>query len=607
TRDFLSYSPYMARGPSCTGSVMRVVTTTVVATLLIAAGAAAAPASPNRTAVGVRSAPLSLAARPGPIDGAPALDEPGLDRGESARLLRRLQELLREVGIYDGTADGRWDSRLQAAIRDYQRRAGLTVDGRSSAALVQHLETATLRVRLGTRLEEEARKRKATIRKALLAQPETRELVNGGSPRPADRIADATRDPTPCFRAPTAGCLLREALESAKPEARTELRDWAYGDVAAVQARAGLTGEAFETAGQIQDPRAIVVALRHIAQAQAANGEVETALKTTSLVPNPLHRAEALAAIAEQQIGGDPRVVSRVLQELQAAAVDLAEPGPQASILAGLALGLWRNGERARATAVLGQARRLIGAGAAATSNGASWLGAIAAALAEMDRPGEALAVLERIDYRRHREEALLAVAKPLAVNGHPDLALAAARRIREGRYRAVALAHVAAAEAARGETRHAGAILDEALKAIKKIELPYAKGFAASRVAVTTARLAGLDQGIALAQEIGDVRVRARTLWQIVLIPAAAGDDAAVRRVHAEAVAATEAVDDVIERALAFAGAAIALVRAGRDAEARDDFDRALALAGSIRNPWGRAQALTKVAAALIALRASD
>ena len=581
---------------------MRVVVTTVVATLLIAA---AAPASPNWAAPGVRSAPLIQVARPGPIDGTPALDEPGVDRGHSARLLRRLQELLREVGIYDGDANGRWDSRLQAAIRNYQRRAGLGVDGRSSAALVQHLETATLKVRLGTRLEEEARKRKATIRKALLAQPETRTLVDGARGRPADRIADPTRDPTPCFRAPTAGCLLREAMESAKPESRAELRDWAYGDVAAVQARAGLTGEAFATAAQIEDPRAIVVALRHIAQAQAANGEVGTALKTTSLVPNPLHRAEALAAIAEQQTGGDPRVAARVFQELEAAAADLTEPGPQASILAGLALGLWRSGERARATAVLGQARRLIGGGA--TSNGASWLGAIAAALAEMDRPGEALAVLDRIGNRWHREEALLAVAKPLAANGRADLALTAARRIRESRYRAVALAHVAAAEAAQGNTRHAGAILDEALKVLKKIRLPYAKGFAASRVAVTTARIAGLDRGVALAQQIEDVRLRARTMWQIVLIPAAAGDDTAVRRIHAEAVAATAAVDDVIERALAFAGAAIALVRAGRNAEARDDFDRALALAGSIRNPWGRAQALTKVAAALIALHASD
>ncbi len=168
-------------------------------------------------------------------------------------------------------------------------------------------------------------------------------------------------------------------------------------------------------------------------------------------------------------------------------------------------------------------------------------------------------------------------------------------------------MSNVAAAEAAQGETRHAGAILDEALKELEKIRLPYAKGFAASHVAVTTARIADLDRGVALAQEIEDVRLRARTMWQIVLIPAAAGDDTAVRRIHAEAVAATAAVDDVIERALAFAGAAIALVRAGRDAEARDDFDRALALAGSIRNPWGRAQALTKVAAALIALHASD
>ncbi|MFQ5955729.1 MAG: peptidoglycan-binding domain-containing protein, partial [Kiloniellales bacterium] len=502
--------------------MMRFVASILPAALILAgmAGAAAAPPRPA-PADPAPAPPIVLVAR-SELRGVGAADDaPLFDHGVPGPLIRDLQELLQESGDYDGPVDGYPSARLEAAIHHYQRRMRLPVDGRPSAGLLLHLETFLLKARLGTRLEDRVRERKAAVRKALLAQPETRGLVARPAARRADRVADPTRDPSPCLRAPTAFCLLREATESAKPENRAEFRDWAYGEIVAAQAQAGLMAEAFETAARIDDPRGIVVALGRIAEAQAATGDLATALKTTGLVPDPVQRAEALLAIAERHIDGlDRRRAGPVLRALEAAAADLTEPGPRAVVLAGFARVLWRHLDRAAAAAALDQARRLIGEMAAGNAGGDSWVGAIARVLAEMDRPGQALALVDHIADRTHRQAALLAVAKPLAANGHTGRALAAARRISEARYRVVALADIAAAEAGRGAARSARGLLEEALSELPGIELPYARGFAASHAAVAAAAIAGADRAAAIAEGVEDARLRARTLWRIVLAP---------------------------------------------------------------------------------------
>lgn len=576
---------------------------------VLLAGTAGATAAPLRPAPVDRllAAPIVRVARPELRGIGPAEEVPLLDYGVPAPLIRDLQRLLHESGDYDGPVDGYASARLERSIRDYQRRTRLRVDGRPSEALLRRLETFLLRARLGSRLEDRARQRKAAARKALLAQPETRGLIAGAaSRRPGDRVADPTRDPGPCIRAPTALCLLREATESAKPENRAEFRDWAYGEIVAAQAQAGLTDEAFETAAMIDDPRAIVVALRRIAEAQAAAGELSAALKTTALVPDALQRTEALLAIAERHIAAlDRRRAAPVLRALKTAVADLGESGPHATVLARLARVLWRNQDFAAAAAVLDRARRLIGKAAGGKQGIDTGSGAIAGVLAEMDRPVQALRLLDDIADATHQQAALLAVAKPLAANGHIGRALASARGINEARYRVVALADVAAAEARRGAAQSARNVLDQALHEIQEIELPYARGFAAAHVAVTAAAVAGGNRAVAIAEGIEDARLRARTLWRIVL--ARAADESWARHTgYGSAVAATEAVDDVLERALTNAAAAIALSRAGRRTQARDRFQRALEQAASIRSPWDRSRALAKVARALIALRAA-
>ena len=83
-------------------------------------------------------------------------------------------------------------------------------------------------------------------------------------------------------------CLLSEALESAKAIGKAELRDWALGEILIAEARAGLGERAMETTSRINDPRLVMVALRDIAEAQAAGGNPEEALAAADIIPTTL-------------------------------------------------------------------------------------------------------------------------------------------------------------------------------------------------------------------------------------------------------------------------------------------------------------------------------
>lgn len=87
-----------------------------------------------------RRAALELSAASGPVPAGRKgkdEDEPagvGLGRGATGAAVRALQRRLAGAGFDPGGVDGRFGARTEAALKDYQRRAGLEVTGRTDLA-----------------------------------------------------------------------------------------------------------------------------------------------------------------------------------------------------------------------------------------------------------------------------------------------------------------------------------------------------------------------------------------------------------------------------------------------------------------------------------------
>lgn len=64
--------------------------------------------------------------------------------------IRAIQETLNEKGFNVGPADGAMGPRTRGAIRDYQRKAGLPVDGVASKDVLDHMKFARPEVTAGT-------------------------------------------------------------------------------------------------------------------------------------------------------------------------------------------------------------------------------------------------------------------------------------------------------------------------------------------------------------------------------------------------------------------------------------------------------------------------
>ena len=549
--------------------------------------------------------PPDARARVGPEPADPG-SATGLDSGGplTEERLRDLQRLLQQIDLYKGPADGRRSKALERAIRAYQRAAKLPEDGRDSQSLLDHVELNVQRQLLARKLDQAAKRSKKRARTALLKQPETRGLVTGEGLTEADRIADPTRDPTACFAAPTPACLLAEATESAKAENKDELRDWAYGDIVAVHAQDRRVKDAYGTARLIDDPRKIVVAVRRIAEAQAGGGDMAGALKTIDLVPNAFQRSEALVAILEGRLFGDDAAGERLLLDrLQSVSGDLTEPSKQVHTLAKLAVGYWRRGDAAASTTALEQASTLVDRLGKKASTRAFGLGAIAEALAATDRPREAMRVLQQVTDDWHRNTVVVNIVAPLAAREGRQPAIEVADSIGQARYQAIALANIARTDVTRGAFDAADGLLDRALSVVADIDVAYARSFAASKVTLAAALLPDFERVVAISDRIDHEAMRAKTLWEVLLRRSEAAGTALAPDLPARVLELSEAVPSVIDRASVFADAAVIMANAGRPDVARQGFDRALKTAATINNPWNRAQVLTKVAAALIAL----
>lgn len=530
-------------------------------------------------------------------------------------LVRRAQQALSKLGLYLGPEDGRLNDATATAVHIFRRSNDLGDTFSVDKELVAKLEYAVGVRRLMRQLENARAESIQDARSLLLAHPATRDLIQNGDKVEA---ADPTRDVNACFDNPTALCLLTEASESAKAIAKAELRDWALGEILIAEARAGLGERAMQTAAHIGDPRLIITALRDISEAQAAAGHHGAAIAAADIIPDAEKRADARAAIAGIQLRrGDAKdaveTAGQLLHDLDGV-TDLLKRidyrTRAAVILAG-------SGRREQAEEELSiaepDARQLE-----RDSSRSAGLRHVASALANMEETARALDLLESVSSPSDRIPVLMSAAEAQARAGDAASALATASSIADVRYRAVVLGRIASAQAEAGRLGDADATLDIALAAIDRIDRPYARSYAISRIALalstlydwsdtdTEAKSAGrratMKRAVETANLIDDRRPRAHTLW-LIADRQRAVKDGGWEDTERLAIKATEEVVGNLSRVWMYADLAEGHALKGENDAAWRAFDRGLALARETENTWSRARTLAKLAATLIQL----
>lgn len=560
--------------------------------------------------------PLGHAARPDGLDEPAFPENPASERHKSGVGILKVQEALAEMGYYLGNIDGHLNEETKAAVRVYQKAMGQKVDGRITRQLWDLLNNAVQVRGLLKRLDTARKSGKDKAREALLAHSATQDLITDTS----QERANPTRNAEACFAKPTVRCLLTEARESVKAVFKPELRDWALGEILVAQARAGLSEQAMKSAASIRDPRLIIVALRDIAEAQAAAGNATQALEAADIIPDDEKRAEALAKIAQIHARQANVIAARAAANTLLDLLENLEPvSKQINLKMQLALVFDQVSSPIRVNQMLTSSRLMANQVADEKDRKLS-LRHIATALAKLGRTDEAMQLTELFKGKSEREPILVAIAKAMAHQGQTKHAISTSSNI-SSRYRASLLSDILLAQAqVQGDgTDSLTTTAALAGDAIKEIKLPYARSFAQSRLALTTAKVGELhsqslragqqpdwtafSKASEVAKEISDHRLRAYTLWSVAFYQQRAGDVHGAEATEALAELSTGEIKSRLSRVWMFADIAAQHARQGHSQSGWEAFNQGLKIGKSIDNAWSRSRSLAKLAQTLIEL----
>jgi tetratricopeptide (TPR) repeat protein len=521
--------------------------------------------------------------------------------------VERVQKALFEAGYYKGVIDGRFNEETDKAIRLYQRREGLPVNGIANKDLAAHAETSVKVQSLLKQLQQQRLSKMKQARKALLARPETRDLIS--DPKKRGKTSTLGRDFEPCFKDPTPKCLLDEASESAIAIFKSELRDWVMGEILVAKAKAGLVSEAMETVRLIGDPRLIMVALRDIAKAQAAAGRPAEALSAADIIPDPVKRLEALAAIAFIQTSRkDLEGANTTALNLMSGLEEVEDALKRISLAASAVTIFSLSGKTDTAKKELARIHSMAESTMVSDHRSAA-MRHVANAYAETGNPEQALDILKELPDVTEHTPVLVSAAAAQVKAGDAEQAITTAESIEAVRYRAVVLSRIARAQAKTGNTTGGRETLEKALKAAGEIERPFAKAYAYERVSLALMELGRLEGESAFAQAIdtagliSDEKLRAHTLWRLSAGQRKAGDDAGRAKTEEMAETATGEIKSPFTRVWMFCEIALENSSEDRYSQAWSVFNRALGIAKGIESAWGRSRALTRLASTLIEL----
>ncbi|MCW9034978.1 MAG: peptidoglycan-binding protein [Rhodospirillales bacterium] len=520
---------------------------------------------------------------------------------EGNSVVLRIQKVLAAEGRYHGRLDGRMTDDLKAAIRVYQKRNRLLVDGKATKRLAKRMETHDKVQALLNKLEQARQNDLEKARLALLSNPLTKHLAS----KPDTEKANPTRDATACFSSPTATCLLFEAAESAKAIPKKDRRDWALGEILAAQTKAGLIRQAMVTVERISDLRLVVVALRNIAVQQANAGRQKEAHEAIAVIPDVSERLEAYVKITEIVLERYKQKKSS-LEDINLAAQYVIENSNSSTDIDGVsALSrtvavLAATKQKSKTNEILKLLEQKVDSFLPLEKRVDAYRH-LSAAYAVMGNSAKALKALKRHSSGADTTSVLVAAAKAQLREGHPEEALNTAYGITADRYLSVLLTKIAVAQFDQGKFLEARGTLARAATKSLEIRLPFARSFALSKVALSWGVMGDSGKAVITAQEIKDERIKAQTMWSLLsLIKETEKRD----QLEQNALDASNGIKSGFSRSWIFADAALSSFRDGKPEKARETFMTGIAIADTITNPWGRARILAKLANVLVELQ---
>lgn len=532
--------------------------------------------------------------------GAPALAAGAVEASQDGDLrIRKLQSLLTELELYRDPVDGKERPSLAAALALFTQKHNLPSEILQSDAVIDQLEAAVKLRRLTRFLFNLGREQAEQAREALLSQPATRDLVAPqGDPAPAAALPPGAV--FACVRAPSPACLVAAAVEASDAIEEPRLRDWALGEIAKAQARAGDAEAARASIRRLTDARQIIVGLRDLAATQAERGEPDAALDTAGAIPDPVARAEGALAIAARGAAAG-NASPRALALAADAIAQVAEPLQRIALRARLATLRWRGGDRDAARAEIAaldtEARTLPSRDSRGTA-----ADFIATALAETDRPADAVRLLEELRAGGRAPGALAAAATALARAGDFAEAERVAGQIEEARYRAPALVQVALAAARGGAPDKARALLAATDAVTREIDEAAWRDYPLSRLAQAHVELGQPAPAAVAARAIADPNMRARLLYLIAHLEARDGaPDAAATAAEADRTAG--GIVAPLDHCWMLGEVAAVFLAAGDRAAAREMLRRGTEIAAAIQDPASRARAFSRLATVMQAL----
>ena len=510
--------------------------------------------------------------------GAGALDVPW------SAVVRDIQRELKDLGLYDGPVDGRYDARVKSAIQRFEAEHGEIGEGAPLSTALRRIVSARDGLELRRALDRIRERQTERARQALLGSPATRDLIDG--------TAAAGAPIAFCGAGVSVDCLLAEARSAAERIEQANFQDWALRDIILTEVRTGRDRAVRDRLRRLSDPRLVLVAMREVAEALAEAGKTDEALALAETVPDAENRIRAIASIAvsaakDRHIPRARELAERVVAMLQQEHMLAA----RVAIATTLASGLAQNGDIEGATYVIAAARNFASPATARLIENAE-AGMITGALAENGEFGAAVDAL-----------TALVEASSSAMIAASASAVSRAAAAEGDRYRVATLCNLAVVQAKAGKADAAAATLRKADGAAGRLRKGYPQDYARFSIALAWAQVGDLATAEAALDALDNAGLQAEGYWRVAEIAGLAGNAGQAEGFERRALDIAVGMESRFDRAMMLGDMAIAAARADRAAAAQRIFDEALIAGRGLDAGWWRARALARLATALHAM----